>query len=325
MLKIMIYTEGGFRLGLGHVYRTLSLAKELESRNANINFITTSEPYVCDLISSRGFNFIQKKDPDSIKEEIIKAQPQVVVIDKLSVDEKFAIDIKPYLEKLIIFGNVSPANKHADVVVNAIIGTDYENKAYKDDAGTLYLKGPKYLVLRDEFYKNAGKYVYTGEINRILMTFGGTDQADFSRLALENITSSDYSGSIDILIGAGYKYRATLDEIINKNSGITIRLHENISNMSEFMLNTDFILTSPGTTIFEAFFLKVPVLSFFQNESQKEIFGKFYQTTDFDRSLDLYSCIKDQYNNYNDYLKNLMKIETGEGKEDILSCIGEKL
>ena len=83
--EILIYTEGGFKLGLGNIYRSVSLANALKKKGeGNIKFITSSDKTVSDIISKNGFSMLVLKK-NNLLGEIIKCNPKVLIIDFLGL------------------------------------------------------------------------------------------------------------------------------------------------------------------------------------------------------------------------------------------------
>jgi len=320
--RIIIYTEGGFSLGLGNVFRSLSLANQIKDEDQyEILFVTSSEEYVRDIIAKQHFTVVYMKELGVILDFIIKKSPNLVIIDYLNISENFTKTIKNETHaRIVIIGNISEANNYADLVINAIIGTDFKNNIRIDSHNTLYLEGPKYLVLRDEFTINAGKYQYSGQLKNVTLLFGGTDQANLSCKILEDL--ADYDFNIRIILGAGYKYDEELSLIIkNKKLENKVQILRNIYNISEVLLLSDFIVTSAGTSLFEAFSLEVPALAFFQNKSQQDVFGSFYRTEKYEEIKHPKEYIEDLYKDNNLYKENLHKLSVGTGKGEIINNI----
>src|SRR5690554_2539245 len=146
---VIIYAEGGFALGLGNIYRMIELARSLkESRDFHIRFVTSSEAYIAELIRYNGFDALLA-EYDKLIEVISEQSFELLIIDKLGIESDFIQSIKDKKSKhfkTVIFGNCTSANQLADLVVNAVIGTDFSNKIYTDQSGTNYLTGPKYLT-----------------------------------------------------------------------------------------------------------------------------------------------------------------------------------
>ena len=289
--RILVYTEGGLKLGLGNIYRSLSLVTELQKKEKiELSFITTSEPYVCELIWQKKIAVIPSSK-ENLVDNIIHYNPTVLIIDYLGVDEEFVKRLKENIPvRIVIIGNLTKANQFADVVVNAIIGTDFKNNSFIDAFGTHNLFGPRYLVLRDEFEKLRYSYQYKNSIQNVVLLFGGTDQANYTYKVLRKLLISNNSWNILLITGAGYGHHQELGKLIS-TSPQRIKSFQNIDNVSEIYSQADFLITSPGTALFEGLCMGIPAISFYQNESQKEVFGKFFTTYTYDENMELVTYI----------------------------------
>ena len=319
--NILIYTEGGFKLGLGNIYRSVALADALKKeRKNNIKFITSSEGCVLDIIHKNKYPILCFKKNELLL-EIINLNPEILIIDFLRLDENFTKKIKEKTKtKIIIIGNISEANNYADIVVNAIVGTEFKNKKYIR-GGTLYLEGPKYLMLRDEFIKKRKEYVYREKLEKILLLFGGTDQANFTCRIFEDLMDYDKESKLTLVIGAGFKYEKELRKLMEKYSSSNINLHRNVSDVANFMLKSDFIITSAGTSLFEGFCLGVPTVGLFQNHSQEEVFRDFFMTKKYQDIDNIGKFMESVYKDYDNFNKKIVLINAGGGREEIISNI----
>lgn len=320
--EIIIVTEGNLKMGLGHVYRSLALAKEL-SKFGKVSFLTTSGDIVLNKVSSSGFEIYRLIDNEALKNRLEMYNPDTVVIDKLDVDELFAKYIKTHLRsKLIIFGNVSSANRYADVVINAIIGTDFRNRSFIDkNTGTLYLEGPKYLVLRREFYRYKGLYKFRNSLEKVLLIFGGSDPANLTCKVLEKILDISDITDIKVVLGPAFKFDTELNLLLKRNANYMkqrIDIYKNINNVADLMLSVDLVFTSAGTTMFESFLIGLPTITFYQNELQKNMFKGFVTTYDFNNVTDFKSFLFSNYRNYYLIKKKIDKLEVGEGRQEII-------
>jgi len=322
--KVVIITEGGLTIGLGHVYRTLALAKEL-SKLSEVNFLTTSGEVVLNKVKENGFKISKSKDENELKEQLNLDNPDVIIIDKLQVDENFAKHIKTNLKvRLIIFGNVSSANKYADVVINAIIGTNYKNKSHLDEnTNTLYLEGPKYLVLRREFYEHKNSYKFRDNLENILLIFGGSDQANLSSQVADKLLSINRDFRINIVLGPAFKFDNELNTVLKKHNvrRNKIRIYRNVNNISKLMQDTDLVFTSAGTAMFESFCIGASTIVFYQNSLQRNMFRNFIMTYDFNEITNLEGFIFDIYKDYYINKRKIDELSVGGGKEEIIDAI----
>lgn len=321
--KVFLYAEGGFKLGLGNIYRTIALAKEFIKKGIiELYFITSSESYVKNIIKNQSIEVISFKNHNFFIDIIKGAKPDILIIDNINIQDELVKSIRVYVKKLVHIGNISNANRYADLVVNAIIGTNYKNKISIDRYNTKYLEGPKYLVLRDEFYEKKNNYKYKRQLNKILLSFGGTDQANLTTKVLNKLNRIKIKKEIDIILGAGFKFVDELNREISGNNIHSIKVFKNVSNISDMMLNTDLLFTSPGTTLYEACRLKIPAISFYQNKEQEEMHRAYKFALDFHELMNFEEYIRDFYECYDLYLKYIKEFHFGEGKDEIIeNCI----
>lgn len=313
----VFYTEGGHKLGLGNIFRSLSLAKALRDRGCDeIRFVTSSEPYACSFITDAGFEAVITRDPLSA---ILDLKPHRLIIDFLGIGKDFVSSAsRGGQTRIIIIGNDSEANHEADLVVNAIIGTGFINRCFRDSYGTLNLWGPRYLVLREEFEELRDTYRLKESIRNVVLLFGGSDQADFSSKVLNSFSGTDYA--VTLILGAGYRDDESLEKVLSDYKG-KVEVYRNVGNVSDFYKKADFLFTSPGTALFEGLCMGIPAISFFQNQSQIDVFGPFMTTCVYSRTTDPVAMMLDVYSHYGDFRSNLESFAVGMGRNEIIDNI----
>lgn len=322
-MKIAIVVDGGQEMGMGHIVRGITLAEELKT-GASVFFVTKSDGVVFSHANNAGYN-IHKVDTDEEKVVLLRdKKPDVVIIDRLEVPEKLAAELKgsPNM-KLVIFDNLSDANKHADVVVNCVMGSGYENREYfNKKTNTLYYYGLKYEVLRREFYQYRKTPDESHGVENIMLIFGGSDFLNLTTASLDVLLQSDGKYVIDVVIGSYFKYFKELAETLRKypEKMYRVKLHRNAKNVAELMYHSDLVLASPGLSVFEALCVRVPVIAIHQNEPQKFWFQKFMPTLSKGEVWKLVDIISggDYINPFSEYISSL---EVGEGKDDVIKAI----
>ena len=322
--KIAFLVEGGLEMGMGHIYRSITLADEIRDKG-EICFLTKSDDIVVNQLQNSGFSAIKAKPDDEIARRLEEIHPSVVIIDRLEVEELFAKRLKDKLNtRLVIFGNLSTANKHADIVINAGVGSSFQNKTFIDkNTNTLYFYGPRYYILRKEFYefKRKGK-VSGGEIKRILLIFGGSDPSNLTSSVLGELLSWHKELKIDVILGSSFVYFDELNGILGKYQGKkeNVRVYIDVKNVAELMYQADLVITSPGISMFEALCTGTPVIAISQTAFHRDIFDRFFHTLHEDGIIKLKDMIaaNDFLNPDTEYIKNL---DIGGGKAEIINAI----
>jgi spore coat polysaccharide biosynthesis predicted glycosyltransferase SpsG len=327
-MKIAIITDGNNTLGMGHIYQSRTLAGFLAERlgeDGEIVFITKSDEKVSAVLAATGCSVIALPDDEKIFLELAEMQPDRVVFDKLDVVPGLARNIREKLPcRLIIMTNITEASRYAHVVVLGHVKNNFDNSAkYDPVTGQLQLFGPRYWILRPEFYRfrKIGKEQPL-KVQNIMLIFGGSDPLNFSTLATNTLLETGEDFNLMLVLGAGFEHRSQLDKVLEANTGFpgTVNVVNNMTNVAENMYNHDLVLTSPGLSFFEALVVGTPVIVFHQNEFQRESYSGIIPTASRDEIGRLPQMIWNrEFVFHTDPVIQAMQV--GEGKDELLDAI----
>jgi spore coat polysaccharide biosynthesis predicted glycosyltransferase SpsG len=223
-MKIAIITDGNNTLGMGHVYQSISLAGFFVQKNLSPNdiiFLTQSGKNVIKLITESRFLVNQYPDDDTIFNALKNENPDRIIFDKLDVSPELALRIKEEMHiRLTIFTNLTEANLYADITVLADIGSNFSNIYRKEEkTGQIQFFGPKYWLLRPEFYEYKKKQKTRAQSTKnIMLILGGADMSNLSCVILNTILQIDLSFNIIVVLGSAFIHNRELDEVISNNS-----------------------------------------------------------------------------------------------------------
>lgn len=272
--KILIKADASHEIGTGHIYRGLSIASKLVNHEV-IFLLDEAQELGIEIVKNNNYPFIthnsnkgngkdaDEKAKEEIIEKIVEYDPDIIINDILNTNSKYTKTLRDNGFFIVNFEDVGGGVKYAHLVFDAL----YEHKI---PLKNLY-SGHRYYILKDEFYYQSFKKI-DKEVNRILLTFGGTDPNNLTEKTLEAILESEYQNEIEIILGLGYSKKEEIQEKYKDNERISI--YENVKNMSEHMHNADLIFTSAGRTMYEIASLGVPCICLCQNERElSHIFG----------------------------------------------------
>ena len=272
--KILIKSDASHEIGTGHIYRGLSIASKLVNHEV-VFLLDEAQPLGIEIVSHNNYPYIThnsakgkgKEADDKSKEEIIEKiveyDPDIIINDILNTNSKYTKTLRDKGFFIVNFEDVGGGVKYAHMVFDAL----YEHKI---PLKNLY-SGHKYYILKDEFYYQSFKEIRE-DVDKVLLTFGGTDPNNLTEKVLESILESDYKNKIEVILGLGYANKKEIQEKYKENERIEI--YENVKNMSEHMHSADLIFTSAGRTMYEIASLGVPCICLCQNERElSHIFG----------------------------------------------------
>ncbi len=319
-VNIAILVDGSKETGLGHVYRSRSFADALQS--SDIVFLTRSDHYVVDILDAAGFKTLLYKSVDELQGILKIIIPTHVVIDSQNFDASIIKQIRQSIgSTLIAFGIERDIAPLFDICIH-VASEYYEgNKRFYDkESGTLYFKGPRYIFLRDEFLTNRNRWKGSGNFNRIMIMMGGADPDNLTVKVLQKLLPI-LSYELYVVTGAAYTYYEQLTNLAALCPENKIHFFSNLADPSEIMLSVDLLLCSPGNTLFEAYCLGLPVIAFFQNNSQRTDFKGLPYIYDFSEEQDLKDLITGFFKQLGKYTEFAKNTESGSGKAEILKEI----
>lgn len=323
-MRICFVADGGLQLGMGHVQQSTTLASALRGR-ADIWFVTKSDDTVAATIRQSGFEVVRAVSDTEVLRLLTRFDPDVVIVDKIDFDEALARDIKATLKaRLIVFTNLTDANKYADVAVTADIGSGFRNVSYVDaDTRTRYYYGPKYWVLRPEFYRYKSKAkVACASVRTVLLIFGGSDPADVTSVALRALLELDTALQIEVILGAHFSHDRAVKLVLDKHLGksASVAVYRNVKNVADHMYQADLVIASPGLSVFEALCVGTPVIVMPQDALQRDTYQGFMRMLERNDVAKLGAMIEAGDFTYpHDAL--IAAMEIGEGLPELLQMI----
>lgn len=252
--KIIFRADGYESIGMGHIYRCITLAFQFIEHDVEI---VTNSGYIDGInkIEQTRLPYHLVKDTDDFLQYIKNNPADIVVNDVLNTDKDYILELKKYVPRVVNFEDKGSGALVADAVVNAI----YDNEPEREN---LY-SGFKYFVIREEFLR-AQKNIFNPKIKNVLATFGGSDPSNltlriyklFQKLSIDNPDIR-----FNIITGIGYMHKDTIKDDPAHN----IYIHNDVQMVSEFMSEADLAITSQGRTIYELACMGVPAIVLAQN------------------------------------------------------------
>ncbi|WP_297517626.1 UDP-2,4-diacetamido-2,4,6-trideoxy-beta-L-altropyranose hydrolase [uncultured Clostridium sp.] len=319
-MKVFVLANGGTKIGMGHIMRTLVLGKELKNEIPVIYVITNKEefkPAIKKVIDEK-FNYIYEED---ILNEISKED--ILIIDRYDLTENDLVFYKSKVKLLMVFddNNLLPYYD-VDIILNQNLHG--VNLNYKANSNTKILVGGEYSLLRDEFLDNKPIEIKK-DINNIILTVGGSDNLNFTHRILKEI--KHFSSTINVVIGPAFNDKEILMGDFKDYQNIIF--HEN-ANMTELMKKSDLAISACGSTIYELSFLGVPSIGIVIVDNQEKL-GQYIS----ENNIAIISKIEDinkniksmNYELRKNLSENMKKSIDGQGKyrvaNEILKSIKE--
>ncbi|MDB2286716.1 glycosyltransferase [Halorubrum ezzemoulense] len=260
--KQLVYRlTGNGKTGTGHVYRGITLADHIFEHDI-VFVVGKKDKLAMDKLAESNYEYRVFDDEQAILEYIESNIPDVVVNDILDTNVEYMQSLTEIDSHIVNFEDLGVGSKYADAIINAL----YEHSTPPEN----HYFGSEYFCLRSEF-RYATPLSAIPSVERIMVSFGGTDENYLTAKTLRALSKLDGEYQIDVVLGLGYTGEERLDTIIDEfPPSIHIDVSQNINSMAKHMEQADLLITSNGRTLYEAASLNLPMISIAQNTREQK-------------------------------------------------------
>lgn len=255
--RILFRVDGEEKLGMGHIYRCLSLAYHFTEHEV-LFVLQKGMDLGIDKIKESFFPYELIANNDEMEKVIYKFNPDIVINDILNTDMDYMKKIHKPSIRVVNFEDIGEGASEADIVINAL----YEGKSVNQNE----YRGSDYFFIRDEFIETQPKRFET-QVKNIVIMFGGSDPSNYT-YKLYKIAKDLHNEYTDIVFnfitGYGYAYKNDLKKMETEN----IFIHNDVERVSNYLQEADIAVTSQGRTIFEMASMGVPSVVLAQNRRE---------------------------------------------------------
>ncbi|MGK0364014.1 MAG: UDP-2,4-diacetamido-2,4,6-trideoxy-beta-L-altropyranose hydrolase [Saprospiraceae bacterium] len=253
---IIFRADGSHKMGLGHVVRSLALARML-TKGFQCQFATKNPPIDCipqikevceKLIEIPEFENVEEEAKNLAKNYL--TGNEIIVLDGYHFRTEYQRILKNTGCKIVCIDDIYETHFVADAIINHAGGI--QKSQYSAEKDTRFNLGLDYVLLRPAFSAAAKNRQALNTMQYTFICLGGADPNNDTIDILKKLEISKSIKSCFVVIGAAYKHRLALKKFID-NSTIEVTVLENISaeKMVETMRLCPIAITSPSTISIE--------------------------------------------------------------------------
>lgn len=275
-MKVIIYANGSSAIGIGHIMRTLTLAKELKKREIYVEYIIdNSDNSIIKLLQNNGFYVIVVEDILNYLSSHQKPKYDLAIVDDHSINENGINKFYNIAKKIVYIDDLAKFSEYnMDILVNSSIealSIDYKGCAKK-------LLGPKYAILRDEF-RNKKYKVPKPNVEKVMITLGGGDEYNITKDILDSLLDNYYDIEYNVILGNSYIYKDFMLENYKYNN---VKFYMNVKNMKNLMINNDLAISAGGNTLYELCACGIPTIAIIIADNQRKFVQVIHRKTGID-------------------------------------------
>ena len=291
-MNVAFRVDASSLIGTGHFMRCLTLADELKQRGARIHFVSRHLPGNCvELLATGNYKYTPLIDSaDSSEsgdddyshwlgtsqqedaEETIRALSDKawdwLVVDHYALSERWETPLRKIAKRIFVIDDLANRSHDCDVLLDQNFYEDMDSRYIgKVSQRCSLLLGPRYAVLREEFYRirqTIGPRF--GAAKRILVFFGGVDRNNFTAKTIGVLKDiQDGSIQVDVVLGAQHPFG---DQIKSQCADYGFVCHVQSTRMADLMGQADVAIGAGGVATWERCCLGLPTLTICTAENQ---------------------------------------------------------
>lgn len=248
-MKLLILTEGSNTIGLGHIYRCLSIADEARRREIEVVFITSFDFHNIDLFQY-DFKIQSWYEESDLKRILNTENPDVVLVDSYLAEKKIYSMLYHLVPSLLIIDDNNDFRYEGGGIINPSFFASELHYPINNHSFQ-FLLGSDYMILRPAFMKGNQRSC-NDTIKNVLIMIGGTDPKGYSEILLQKVRNKLPEATIHLII-------KNSDEC--NMDGVRYYSELNDKEMAEVMKKCDVAICGAGTTIYELIATQTPFLA----------------------------------------------------------------
>lgn len=273
-MRYIFRADGGTQTGLGHVMRSLALARYIHAQGEEVYFLTnaSSQGVFQDLgIMPRILTATTGSAEDLHYTQALLTSESWVVLDGYSFGPAYQQALRASgAHVLVIDDNHEQSHYCADILVNQNLHAPL--LTYRVDTVCHRLLGSDYVLLRPEFLqvRQAHRQVQLHTPSQVLLSLGGGDAQNLTLALLQGLEDIPEMLVLTVLVGATNPHLASL-QAFQQISRHALQIEVNSSCVPDWMNWADIGVMAGGSTCWESCFMGLPGVLWTLADNQSRI------------------------------------------------------
>lgn len=274
--------DASAEIGTGHLRRCLTLADALRDRGVRSTLVMRRHDAFLDSAPVGGHErvVLPEAEPDAGSwlgtDWTIDADQTLAVLDGETVDflvvDHYALDarweraLRGKARRMLVIDDLADRAHICDLLLDTT-PRDAGDYVGLVPASCEMLLGPRFALLRPEFEARRSQCRPRRELRRILVSFGGSDQQDFTGQTVRALAGLGFA--LDVVMTSGAAHLANVERVATQEARCTI--HVDCDDMATLMATADLAIGAGGTTSWERLCLGLPSLATVIADNQRAV------------------------------------------------------
>ncbi|MCS3634880.1 spore coat polysaccharide biosynthesis predicted glycosyltransferase SpsG [Salinibacter ruber] len=247
---VVLLTEAGENIGLGHVTRCRAVAEAFRADGYLATVFADVHGEIPDLSGPNVKSFSWKQELEHLDEILDGAE--VAFIDSYRADQDLCARISQEVSLSVVFDDFNRIRYPVDLILNPnphAPQLGYEKQRAEIEGGS------DFVILRPEFLPHRGGFTPRDHCTEIFITAGGDDYRALLPKLLSRLVREQYH----LRVAAGSRVEELRREYA-AHEDVTIHGYLTASEMASEMTQVDAAVSAAGQTLHELAFLGVPTV-----------------------------------------------------------------
>ena len=271
-MRLAIRVDASQAIGVGHAMRCITLAKALmdafKTNNIQLEVVAVSTESANILEAAFERADIRTFYVPQVQSNVNHINADIWIVDHYQLDSNFESELVKNAV-VIVIDDLANRKHNCNLLIDANL-SKHSSERYTSlvPQDCVLLMGPKYALLREEFYQ-ARQQNITRDPKHVLVCFGGSDPTNTTSTALQALAQvKELNLTADVVIGAGNIYKQTVVEQASLIDGITV--HINSENIAELMCKAGLMIGAGGSMHWERCACNLPgmIITIADNQRQ---------------------------------------------------------
>lgn len=247
--------------------RSKALASSFISANVAVDFIVIGPCGLRGLVEAEITACYFGETEEIVITHLVKNKYKSVVLDLLELEENTFQEIKNRSKKVFSISPIFNYNLQVDAVFSR---TKYpiERKTVPKN----FIGGFEYTILSGKISRQR-KNIFAKNLQKesihIGIAMGGGDAPNRTLAIINELRNVESKCVIWAMLGEGYKHSLdAIIEAIEADSDHEVILAKNNRSMWQLLSNCSVLITTSGITSYEAVYVGIPTITFYENENQ---------------------------------------------------------
>lgn len=291
--NIVIRADASSQVGIGHIMRCLTIAEALKLQangDFNVLFVCNYDlpKSVYENIINFGFkvqtlpipqkeHFDFHRDVELFKSMVRGIEIDWIMIDHYGIDYRWEQEVRSVTRNIAVIDDLANRRHDCDIIVDQNYYPNYLNRYDRlVPSSCIKLLGPANLILRREFREKLDKVVPRTRLERVLVSFGGSDPTDETSKVLDMLELGYFPHlQFDIVLGQGHLNR---ESILQRSTALSnVNCVVSTNHISDLILKADLAIGAGGISLWERCILGLPSIVIEVADNQHELIHTFEQ------------------------------------------------